>query len=135
MDELISQIPSIDQIRSLFNSLRRQGLGDIISNLDLIEWASLHMCLDKKKLDMRKENNPFEILVLSNPLARTILVVAKDYKGNTISENGKIVQKEVTVCAFNTATPIMVDFIQKLYESGIEIETLLDGTYRLNSVG
>ena len=85
LDELLSQIPSIDQVRSLFNYLRRQGLGDIISNLDLIELASPHMCLDKKKLDMRKENNPFEILVLSNPLARTILVDAKNCKGNTIS--------------------------------------------------
>ena len=29
----------------------------------------------------------------------------------------------------------MVDFINKLHESGIEIATLLDGTYRLNSLG
>ena len=73
------------QIRNLCDCLRRKRLGDAVSNLDLIEWASLHMCLDKKKLDMRKGNNPFEILVLSNPLARTILVDAKNCKGNTIS--------------------------------------------------
>ena len=93
------------------------------------------MCLDKENLDMRRENNPFEMLVLSKPVASSILVDVKDEKGNIIHKNGKKVQKEEVVYAFIIGTPIMVDFINKVHESGIEIATLIDGTYRLNSLG
>ena len=75
------------------------------------------------------------MLVTSNALNRTALADVKDCKCNSIYDNGKIVQKEGIVYAFITGTTIMVDFIQKLHESGIEISTLLDGTYTLNIVG
>ena len=49
--------------------------------------------------------------------------------------SGKTKQKEVKNFALITGTPTMVDFTQKLHESGIETATLLDGTHRLSSLG
>ena len=79
-NETLSKIPSFNQVRRLCLSFRRQGLGDININLDLMEWASPRMCLSKDNLDMRWNNNSFEMLVLSKPLARTVLVDEKDCK-------------------------------------------------------
>ena len=85
-NETFSKIPSFNQVRSLCLSFRRQGFGDINTNLDLMEWASPRMCLNKDNLDMRQNNNPFEMLVLSKLLARTVLVDEKDCKGNPVTE-------------------------------------------------
>ena len=134
-DKTLSKIPAMCQLRGLNESFRKKGFGGIVSNLDLIEWASPRMHLSKEKLDMRCINNPFEILVLSKPLARTVLVDVKDFKKNASHVNRKMKQQEVTVHAFITGTPKMVDFAQKMHESGIEIVTLLYGTCLLNSLG
>ena len=82
------------QLKGLYESFGKKGFGDVLSNLDSIEWSSPHTYLRKENLDMRHSNNPFQMLVLRKPLSRIVLAEVKDCKGSAVHVSEKTKQKE-----------------------------------------
>ena len=99
--EEASKIPSVSKIISVFASFKKQGFGDIKTNSDLESWASGKHCRNKLELSRKRNENPHQLVVISEPLMREIEVEVTDEKGKPVNDaKGKTKKRKKTACAF-----------------------------------